>query len=94
MKEVNMTYELICNLRRKPDYYGSDGPSWIRSIWTTPSSFDWFLKNNRQRLISEGAIHRLGRDYFIHCQRFPEAACKILGFDTPPHDLSDMGGVV
>jgi hypothetical protein len=74
-----MTYELISNLRRKPDYYGSDGPSWIRSIWNTPSSFDWFLKNNRRRLLQEGAIHRLGRDYFIDQKLFPSVACRILG---------------
>ena len=76
-----MTYELIGNLRRKPEYYCVEGPNWIRSVWNKPSSFDWFLKRNRQALLNEGAIHRLGRDYFIDNKRFPEVACKLLGVE-------------
>lgn len=87
-----MSYDFINDLRRKPDYYDHDGPTWIRSIWNTPSSFDWFLKNNRQQLLSEGAIHRLGRDYFIHRQRFPDVACRILGLSEGTQDPMKEGG--
>ena len=77
-----MTNALLGNLRRKLDYYEVDGPEWIRSIWNRQSSFDWFLKCHRKRLIDLGGLHRLGRDYFIDRARFPSAAELILGISS------------
>jgi hypothetical protein len=69
MQKIN-----ISHLRRKRDYYLEDGPDWIRTIWNKPESFNWFLKNNRGALTKDGAIVRLGRDYFIDASKFPEVA--------------------
>ena len=77
-----MQISSISNLRRKRDYYLQDGPDWVRTFWTKPESFNWFLKNNRSELTLQGAIARLGRDYFIDCNQFPHAAKDILGL--PP----------
>lgn len=76
-----MSYELIENLRRKTAYYSSDGPDWVRFMWPNLSSFDWFLKSNRQTLLAYGGIYRVGRDYFIDQSRFPNAAKLILGIE-------------
>lgn len=67
------------NLRRKPDYYQHDAPQWVRNIWTRPQSFDWFIKANRDALVSQGAVVRLGRDYFVNTESFPQVAESILG---------------
>jgi hypothetical protein len=75
-----MTSEVISNLRRKKDYYASDAPDWMKVIWPRNNGFDWFLKNNRQELVSLGGLIRLGRDYFINVTVFPSVALKILGF--------------
>ncbi len=77
-----MTNALLGNLRRKLDYYEVDGPEWIRSIWNRQSSFDWFLKCHRKKLVDLGGLHRLGRDYFIDRARFPSAAELILGISS------------
>jgi hypothetical protein len=66
------------NLRRKPDYWRHDGPEWVRKIWPRPESFHWFIKSNRDALLAQGAVVRLGRDYFIDAQAFPPAAEAIL----------------
>lgn len=67
------------NLRRKPDYYRHDAPAWVRNIWPRPESFNWFIKTNRDTLVSQGAVVRLGRDYFVDAEVFPKAAQAILG---------------
>jgi hypothetical protein len=74
-----MYIENIGNLRRKADYYFHDAPDWVRKIWPRSNSFSWFIKNNRQTLRQQGALVRLGRDYFIDAAAFPAAAQGVLG---------------
>lgn len=69
----------LSKLRRKQDYYQNEAPDWIRTIWDRKESFDWFLKNNRQHLTKNGAIVRLGRDYFINTSIFSAVAKSIIG---------------
>lgn len=69
-------------LRRKGDYYKNEAPDWVRIIWKRPESFDWFIKDNRDQLSRDGAIVKLGRDWYTHCDLFPAAAKKILGVEV------------
>lgn len=69
----------LVNLRRKADYYHSDAPDWVRSIWPRQESFGWFIKNNRQALVDQDAVVRLGRDYFVDKEKFPVVAGSLLG---------------
>lgn len=68
-------------LRRKGDYYTNEAPDWVRIIWKRPESFDWFIKDNRNELAAAGSIIRLGRDWFVNCNAFPDTAKKILGVE-------------
>ena len=69
----------LSKLRRKQDYYEREAPDWIRTIWDRKESFEWFLKNNRHKLIQNHAIIRIGRDYFIHTGYFDSVAKQIIG---------------
>jgi len=69
----------LSKLRRKDDYYQNGAPDWVRTIWDRKESFEWFLKNNRRELVNSHAIVRLGRDYFVHSDRFDGVAKKIIG---------------
>ena len=71
----------LSKLRRKQDYYQNEAPDWIRTIWDRKESFDWFLKNNRHKLTKNGAIVRLGRDYFINTSCFAAITQSIIGLD-------------
>lgn len=71
----------LSKLRRKQDYYQNEAPDWIRIIWDRKESFDWFLKNNRRKLTKNGAIVRLGRDYFINTSCFAVVTQSIIGLD-------------
>lgn len=73
---ANINLSLV---RRKPDYYRNDAPAWVRNVWPRPESFDWFIKNNRTALVSQGAVVRLGRDYFVNAKVFPRVAESLLG---------------
>ena len=69
-------------LRRKGDYYKNEAPDWVRIIWNRPESFDWFIKDNRSTLAADGSIIRLGRDWFVNTEVFPESAKRILGVEV------------
>jgi hypothetical protein len=77
-----MSIQQIVNLRRKANYYQHDAPDWVRNVWNRPESFDWFVKNNKDVLCAQGALVKLGRDFFVDTQVFPSAAEHILGL-TP-----------
>jgi hypothetical protein len=77
-----MSIQQIVNLRRKAIYYQHDAPAWVRNVWERPKSFDWFIKNNREALCEQGALVKLGRDFFVDTTTFPSAAERILGL-TP-----------
>ena len=68
----------IENLRRKADFYEHIAPEWVRTVWPRIESLNHFLKSNRCALLEQGGIARLGRDWFIDCERFPKAAKAIL----------------
>lgn len=67
------------NLRRKSIFYRHDAPGWVRNIWDRPESFNWFIKHNREVLVQSGALVKLGRDYFVDVEIFPQAAERVLG---------------
>lgn len=69
----------LCNLRRKDAYWPNEGPEWLKHVFQRQESFNWFCKNNRDRLIRDGAMVKLGRDFFIDRETFPTVAERILG---------------
>ena len=64
-------------LHRKEDFFAV-APEWARTLWRTPASFSWFLKDNRKALVDGNAIVKLGREWFIHGENFPTVAKTIL----------------
>lgn len=74
-----MTSLQLNNLRRKAAFYEHDAPEWVKNLWPRPESFDWFVKHHRDALLAQGAMIKLGRDYFVDVERFPAAASRILG---------------
>lgn len=66
-------------LRRKSDFLNTDGPAWVRTVWTRPESFAHFLKTHRDFLAAKGAIAKVGREWFIESEKFPTVARRILG---------------
>lgn len=75
---------LLDRTARKRDFYLT-GPDWVRRTWPTPHSFDWFCRSRRQELASKGAMVKLGRDWFVDVQAFPQAVAAVYG-------VSDQGG--
>ena len=76
------------SLTRKRDYYEEAAPLWIRKIWSRPQAFDHFIKYNKVRLTKEGALVKIGRDYFVASEKFPNIVTEILGL---PCDLNEEG---
>lgn len=72
-------------LSRKRTYYEETAPLWVRRIWSRPQAFDHFIKYNRVKLAAEGAIVKVGRDYFVVSDKFPDAATEILGLNGRAH---------
>ena len=70
------------SLARKRDYYKEAEPLWIRKIWSRPESFNYFVKQHRIRLTEEGAVVKIGRDYFVVSEKFPSVATDILGVSS------------
>jgi hypothetical protein len=73
-------------LSRKRTYYEEMAPSWVRKIWSRPQAFDHFIKNNRPELVEQGALIKIGRDYFVVSDRFPAVATEILGLSGVMRD--------
>lgn len=69
----------LSRLRRKLDFYNFDAPEWVRTVWAREEAFEWFVKNHRKDLAKNGALVRLGRDYFIDSKAFLPIAKSILG---------------
>ena len=74
-----MNLELIW---RKRPYYEEAAPTWVRKIWSRPQAFDHFIKKYRLRLTEEGAVIKIGRDYFVVSEKFPAIATEILGLSS------------
>ena len=73
---MNVT-KLDC-LARKRDFY-KNSPNWVKTFWPTQSSFDWFIKSRTQTLTEQGALMRLGRDYFVDAERLAIAVETEMG---------------
>ncbi len=74
-----MTSMQLNNLRRKTAFYQHDAPDWVKNLWPRPQSFTWFIKHHRDDLVAQGALIKIGRDYFVDTTKFPDAARKVLG---------------
>ena len=70
------------SLTRKRDYYEEVAPVWVHKIWSRPQAFDHFIKYNKVRLTNDGALVKIGRDYFVATEKFPSVAIEILGLDS------------
>ena len=66
-------------LIRKRDYYDEKSPQWVRNIWSRKESFNNFIKYNRQSLVEQGAVVKIGRDYFVDVEKFPTIARQVIG---------------
>ena len=67
----------LASLKRKKEYYES-GPDWVRSLWSSPAAFDWFIKNNKRELERQGVIAKLARDWLIDTTTFEPAINSML----------------
>ncbi len=76
------------SLARKRDYYEETAPLWVRKIWSRPQSFNHFVKLHRSRLTEEGAVVKIGRDYFVVSEKFPIVATNILGVSNDLNGLT------
>ena len=65
------------HLRRRNDYIRHDAPKWMRALWPTEPSLDWFMKAHRQQLVGAGAIVLMGREYFIMADKFEAVVRQI-----------------
>jgi hypothetical protein len=65
-------------LSRKRDFY-TNAPDWVKTFWPTQASFDWYLKSRNKPLTEQGALQRLGRDYFVDAERLALAVENELG---------------
>jgi len=75
-------------LSRKRTYYEETAPLWVRKIWSRQQAFDHFVKYNRAKLAGEGALVKIGRDYFVVSDKFPVVATEILGLARSPNGVT------
>ena len=66
------------NIRRKADFLQHDAPQWARTLWPRIESLNWFIKANKARLEADGAITKIGREWFVDIGTFPDVARGIL----------------
>jgi hypothetical protein len=64
-----MIENLLEQLRPKTVFY-ENGPEWVRSIFKTANSFDWYCKSRKKVLGECGAMCRIGRDWYINGEKF------------------------
>ena len=79
-----MNLELLI---RKRDFYNNAAQPWMRNIWSRKEALDHFIKYNRLRLASAGAVVKIGRDYFVDTEKFSSVAIEILGLRTQALDM-------
>lgn len=82
-----MENNVLYRLKRKSDFY-TDGPQWVRSVWPTQASFEWFCKSRRDALQQVGGLRRMGRDWFIDAEAFPNAVAAEFHL---PQSVSETG---
>ena len=71
-----MNYDDLLKLVRKNEYLAKTNA--FSNFWADQPALDNFIKSNRDRLVKEGAVVRIGRDLFIHVDQFRNSATKIL----------------
>ncbi len=57
----------LSNWQRKREYY-KQSPDWVRQIWPSEPSFNWFIKSRREALANAGVLRKLGRDWLVNEQ--------------------------
>jgi hypothetical protein len=82
-----MNLELLV---RKSDYYNNAAPLWVRNIWARKEALDHFIKYNRRRLAAEGAVVKIGRDYFVDTETFPSIAMQVIGVKADGPNRNDQ----
>ena len=66
--------------RRKSEFYETaPADSYIKRLWPELNSLNWFLKHNSDKITKAGGARRLGRDWFIHIEKFESAVAEIYG---------------
>lgn len=66
------------SLRRKSAYF-HEGPQWVRNRWPRIQSLSWFIKAHKDELTKKGAIVKLGREWFIDIDAFPDEIVAMSG---------------
>jgi hypothetical protein len=73
-----VTHELNLSALYRKDPYFDVMPEWLRRVLHHPGAYGWFIRQNKGQLVSEGALIKLGRDYFVDQDRFPVVAEQII----------------
>jgi len=68
----------LSNWQRKREFY-SRGPHWVRQIWPSEPSFNWFIKSRREMLANSGVLRKLGRDWLIDQQALEQNVRQQIG---------------
>lgn len=81
--------DILEKVRRKRTYY-EQAPQWVLALWPSLDSFEWFCKSRRAELEKAGAMHKLGRDWFIDAEQFPIAVAKAYNLQAPAEQSTDL----
>ncbi|GEM_PF-5700600 len=57
----------LSNWQRKREFY-AHAPEWVRQIWPTEPSFNWYVKSRRQVLSNAGML----RPFWAHLSYRPQ----------------------
>lgn len=57
--------------QRKREFY-TNAPDWVRQIWLTQPSFNWYCKSRRQELSEAGVLRKLGRDWMVDVEQLEQ----------------------
>jgi hypothetical protein len=68
----------LSNWQRKREFY-AHAPDWVRQIWPTEPSFNWYVKSRRQVLANAGVLRKLGRDWLVDVKALEQNMRQQLG---------------
>lgn len=57
----------LSHWQRKREFY-QQAPDWVRQIWPSEPSFNWYIKSRREALSKDGVLRKLGRDWLVNEQ--------------------------
>jgi hypothetical protein len=46
-------------------------PVWVTKVFPSKTSLKWFVQENKDALLLQGALVKLSRDWFVHVDQFP-----------------------